>query len=275
MKGLDNLGNSCYFNCALQCLLQVPQLSNFLIVRTYNGPSEFVKEYQNMVKKVWLKKGGSENPKDLLNIFKKVCTQFDNLEQQDSQEAFLCLLDMLEKPLSPLIKQIFYGKIILETVSPSERSERIEDTSATIMFGDSGTLEEALTTHQKWSTLEGFEDSKGKVHHLATTRTMFWETPKILMLSFRMYGRKDPMEVPEFLNLKKWIHPKAPRGQLTEYELFASSTHHGSPHGGHYVALTKHKGQWYLKNDGLCMKTEFPKKGYHYFVLYKRLNSCH
>jgi len=123
--------------------------------------------------------------------------------------------------------------------------------------------------------IKGFEDTKGKVHHVATTRTMFWNPPNILMLSFKMYGHKNTIVVPEQLDLSPWIHPKAPSDIIKNYELFATSTHHGSPYSGHYVAYVKHKGQWYLKNDELCMKTTFPSKGYHYFVLYKRVNSSH
>lgn len=31
MKGLDNLGNTCYLNAALQCLLHVPSLTNYVL----------------------------------------------------------------------------------------------------------------------------------------------------------------------------------------------------------------------------------------------------
>lgn len=275
MKGLDNIGNSCYFNCALQCLLQVPQISNYLILRNYNGECKFTREYQKTVRSVWLKKGSSENPEFLFNLFKRVYTQFDNLDQQDSQEAFLCLLDILDKPLSPFLRKVFYGDMIQETVCPSETTKRFESSPVTIIFTQKETLEEALSEHQSWSVINGFEDSKGKIHHVATTRTLFWDPPSILMLSFKMYNHKHNITVPEQLDLSPWIHTKAPNGPSREYELFATSTHHGSQYSGHYVAYVKHKGQWYLKNDDLCMKTIFPSKGFHYFVLYKRVNSSH
>ena len=274
MKGLDNIGNSCYFNCALQCLLQVPQLSNYLILQEYSGNCKITEEYQKIVRNIWLKKGGYENPTVLLKLFKQKYTQFDNLEQQDSQEAFLCLLDILDKSLSKFVRKVFYSEMIQETVCPSETSKRSEFTPVTIIFTKKETLEEALTEHQDWSVINGFEDTKGNTHHVATTRTMFWNPPNILMLSFKMYGQKNTITIPQTLDLSPWIHPKAPDVQKN-YELFASSTHYGSAYRGHYVAYVKHKGQWYLKNDRMCTKTEFPSKGFHYFVLYKRVNSSH
>ena len=102
MKGLDNLGNTCYFNTAMQCLLQVPQLSNFLILKEYTGNCEFTNEYQKTVRNVWLNKDrSSETPEKLLHLFRQKFTQFNNTNQQDCQEAMLCILDILDKSLCP------------------------------------------------------------------------------------------------------------------------------------------------------------------------------
>ena len=262
MKGLDNLGNTCYFNCALQCLLQVPQLSNFLILREYQGDCEFTKEYQETVRRMWLNTD-SVNPRKLLKCFRERFPQFNNSNQQDSQEAFLCLLDMLDTSLSnSYIRRVFYGKIAQETICKSETSKRFEDSPIIILYPPSaGHLRDMLTHHQKWSVVENFEDSKGVTHHVATTRTFFWELPRVLVISI---NRKLLVTVPEVLEMDKG-----------SYHLFATCKHHGSDHSGHYVAYTNHKGKWYIKNDGLCMPTTFPETDYHYFLLYKRVNSSH
>ena len=270
MKGLDNLGNTCYFNTSLQCLLQVPQLSNFMILKNYNGSDEFVKEYQSTVRNVWLKKDGSVNPQRLLDLFRERCPQFKRDDQHDSQEAFLCLLDILDKSLSDVIRHIFYSKVIQETVYRSGRSIVTEVSPVTILSSKNGdTIETSLKRHQDWAVLEGFTDDHGVTHHVATTRTLFWELPKILVFTTRMYGEKVRMKVSETLDMKPFLATGSPSND-TDYQLFGCCKHHGSTHGGHYVAYTKHKGQWYIKNDGLCMKTVLPKEDFYYLLLYKR-----
>ena len=274
MKGLGNLGNTCYFNCALQCLLQVPQLSNFLILKNYDGPCEFTKEYQCTVRSMWLNKNCNfEVPVKLLSIFKKKYPQFDNFEQQDSQEAFLCLLDILDKSLS-IIRKVFYSKMVQETICPSETSRVYEDTPMTIVFPMDGTpsLENILKGHQKWSTLENFTDSRGKTHYVSSTRTLFWTAPPILAFTFRMYHSKIMIEVPNVFDLAPYMHKDGDRSTGTQYVLFASCKHRGSVHGGHYLAVTMHRNQWYMKDDDSITKMEkFPSKDHHYFILYKKL----
>ena len=270
MKGLDNLGNTCYFNCSLQCLLQVPQLSNFMILKNYRGADEFTKEYQSLVRQVWLKGSGTVSPQKLLNLFRERYSQFKTSDQHDSQEAFLCLLDILDKSLSDIIRVIFYSKVIQETVYRDGRSIKTETTPVTILFSrDGDTVEQSLRRHQEWSVLEGFEDDNGVKHHVATTRTLFWELPKVLVFSTRMYGEKVKINVSETLNMKPFM-AKGSSPTDTDYQLFACCKHHGSAHGGHYVAYTKHKGKWYIKNDGLCTNVDLPKSDYYYMLLYKK-----
>lgn len=279
MKGLDNLGNTCYFNCALQCLLQTPQLSNFLILRNYSGNCNFTKEYQSLVRNVWLKGRGTLNPERILQLFRDLCAQFKTCDQHDSQEAFLCLLDILDKSLRPfnnkkdhsLIREVFYSTMVQETVYKDGKSLKYEQSPMTILY-EGSSLEEAMTKHQNWSVLEGFKDDNNVVHHVATTRTMFWTTPNVLAITFRMYGNKYHVKIPELFDLKPFVHENSQK-ENTKYQLFASCKHHGSIHSGHYVAYTKHKEKWYIKNDGFCTESPFPETDYHYFVLYKRVNS--
>jgi pimeloyl-ACP methyl ester carboxylesterase len=57
MTGIPNFGNTCYFNSALQCLLQIPQLSNYFITADdYTGPCEITREYQKVVRSAWTSK---------------------------------------------------------------------------------------------------------------------------------------------------------------------------------------------------------------------------
>ena len=69
MKGLTNYGNTCYFNAALQCILQVPQLSNYMILKNFDHKDELVLEYQKIVKNFWTSPESSINILKFLKLF--------------------------------------------------------------------------------------------------------------------------------------------------------------------------------------------------------------
>ena len=77
-----------------------------MILETFEG--EFVKEYQRVVKNFWITKSKSINISKLFKYFIKKFPQFDNNNQQDCQEVFICLLELLEKNFKKIIYNIFY-----------------------------------------------------------------------------------------------------------------------------------------------------------------------
>ena len=252
MKGLDNLGNTCYFNSAIQCLLQVPQLSNFFITFPYVGECEFTKVYQDLVKEMWVNKNKSPvlNPQTLLDLFKKRFVHFDNFNQQDSQEVIIHILEILEKSC-PIVKDIFYGELVHEIVYSGGRVKPSETFNMILLYPTEPNQTITQLMESKWSILENHSYSSG----VAAIRTVYTQMPTILVVSFKMYDRKVPVQLEE---------------EFAGKTLFAISTHHGSIYGGHYIAYTKHKGQWYIKNDALSQPLEnVPLIGYHYVAMYK------
>ena len=86
-----------------------------------------------------------------------------------------------------------------------------------------------------------------------------------------MYDGKTRITLTEDFDISKFVHPES-EYKNTKYSLFAMCKHHGSHHGGHYVAYTKHRGQWFMKNDGFCTKIEkYPESDYYYLALFKKL----
>ena len=269
MKGFINLGNTCYFNSALQCLLQTPPLSNLLILKRYTGDCAFTNEYQNLVKNVWLDKSNVlYNPSHLLSVFRDRYPQFRNNNPHDAQECLLCMLDILEKAIGKIVKQIFYGETIQETVCKSGKTKQLTDFTIYMLATDQSdpNLEAIIHKTQKWSALEDYQDKDGRVWSVAATRYMFWKLPKILIFSFPL---RQKVALKEEIHLENFVHPDAEKDK-TVYELFAMSKHTGNAHGGHYTAFTKHKGQWYLKDDDIIKPIDgCPVVDHHYLVFYK------
>lgn len=119
--GLTNLGNSCYINCVLQCLVATPVLTNFF----FNGTIDFAsasapyKEYINKSNRLGTKGAVTTTLVKLMNDmfksrgkyftpsdFKKVIgtyspgQQFATFEQQDCIEFLNFILDSVHEDLN-------------------------------------------------------------------------------------------------------------------------------------------------------------------------------
>lgn len=112
MSGLYNLGNSCYMNAVLQCMISTKELTIFLLDNDY---TQFVatdsklgsrgiltNEYKNLAQLMLENtiKHSATNPKKFKYVVGKVNKSFDNYDQQDSAEFLHFLLDMIHEDLN-------------------------------------------------------------------------------------------------------------------------------------------------------------------------------
>lgn len=258
MKGLPNFGNTCYFNSALQCLFQVPHLTNYFLQVDATAPeSQFVAEYRRVIRQYWSDDRQVIDLRVLLGLFTERFTQFRGDDQQDAHEVVTCMLDMFNQTV---IKHIFGGQVKQETMCPSGKSELNEDIFALVLYPPQTgcSVSRALEDHLKYVTVPEYTDAKGKTHHVSVTRTVFTQVPKTLILSFQ--GRKV-ITVSEDHSLRVGDAVKT---------LFALVAHVGDETGGHYVAFTKHSGVWFYKNDMHVSTVESPpEQAYYYLAMYK------
>ena len=200
------------------------------------------------MKSAWLSKTDTcIQPQEILQAFRTRFLQFENFDQQDAHEALMCIIDILESITKPFIQ----CTMTQETVCPAGKSTMSVDTTV-VTVAPKGDIEQSLEYMTGWNTLENYEDCTGKVWNVAVTRTVFKNFPKILILSTT---HKATLTVKE---------------ELANYILFASCVHIGSQMGGHYIAYTKHKGKWYLKDDLQCTETRFPETSGHCILFYRR-----
>lgn len=254
MRGLYNIGNTCYFNTSLQCLLQIPSVSNHFIRHGYTGPCAFTRTYATLVSRFWTTGKEPLDVRPLLVAFQKQFPRFVIGEPHDVQETILCIIDILERAV-PELKSLFYGKKKQETIYPGGAKTHEEDFSIHLMCSNSSDLRTMFEESTQWNTLTDYTDDTGKTHNIATTRNIFSVMPKIFMVSF---DKKSFITVSEYLEF----------GDV-KYRLRAAAAHAGVQWHGHYVAFTRHKDQWYYKNDEFVHAVnELPREGGFYFLVY-------
>jgi ubiquitin C-terminal hydrolase len=258
MKGLPNLGNTCYFSCAIQCLLQIPVVANYFIRKKYTGDCEFTLLLQDISHDIWIDKNNNININKFINLYKifiNKFNQFKNSNQHDVQETFICILDILDTSTT-VIKNNFYSKVKKEIIHPNGKTESFEDTTVHFVYPTEKirNIKDMMKANEDWSTLTGYTDDDGNTYNVAVTRTVISSAPKILIFST---GYRSKIE----------LTPDIESFGAT-YKYISSAVHIGDTRGGHYVSVGRHKGRWYLKDDLTISEIETPLDNFHYLIIY-------
>ena len=165
--GFTNIGNTCYFNAAVQCLTRVQPLNDYIFSDQFaqdintNNPKgsggRIAKAYRAFVSEMCTTSSPYLKPSSLRSAIVSKYKRFDNYQQHDSQELLGSLLDGLHEDLnqahaakgrlpevsfkesddswtvysaknSSQIMRIFHGELINQVVCPlCNKSESVRD----------------------------------------------------------------------------------------------------------------------------------------------------
>ncbi|ESQ38494.1 hypothetical protein EUTSA_v10028406mg [Eutrema salsugineum] len=109
LAGLNNLGNTCFMNSALQCLAHTPPIVEFFL-QDYsddinkNNPlgmnGELAIAFGELLKKLWSSGRNAVAPRSFKAKLARFAPQFSGYNQHDSQELLAFLLDGLHEDLN-------------------------------------------------------------------------------------------------------------------------------------------------------------------------------
>ncbi|PUZ44791.1 hypothetical protein GQ55_8G152100 [Panicum hallii var. hallii] len=110
LTGLLNLGNTCYMNSAIQCLVHTPQFTRYFCEdyhREINRQNplgnvgELALAFGELLRKLWAPGGrGPVSPRPFKMKLSRFASQFSGYNQHDSQELLAFLLDGLHEDLN-------------------------------------------------------------------------------------------------------------------------------------------------------------------------------
>lgn len=270
MKGLTNLGNTCYLNAALQCLVHVPGLTNYVlsgwaekdVSKKRINACALATAYAEMTKAYWgAPEPGVVDPRPVWTALAKLHKPFANAKPHDAHEALVLLLKHLHDALArtpridpslayrrvdreawdahveaegySILTELVRGQMRCTVAAGAYRSDTYEHFVGLTLDGPGVDPAACLRP----TTIPDFVASPGAAPTAATQTKRLVYAPLVLVLHLKR-PRENRATAPTAAPFSVVLGPDA-------YELFAACL----LADGHYTAVCEAGGTWRHMDD--------------------------
>ena len=262
VTGLNNFGNTCFMNSALQIIIHCDKLTDVLLSHNFSNKLSHV--YKNFL--LEYQKGKVIAPNELKSVIGNKFKIFKGTNQQDSHEFMINFLDFLDDNFKldfesdnnkNIIPELFdcTVKTITKSLTTNEQSSKedpVRFLCVSILPDKKNiTLEDCLNNFigNNNDIIENWE-APSKNHVSAKQTHIITKFPKYLIFQIKRYsfgnGKGEKLNA-DVIVRETWKCDLFPDNIY--YELKGFIFQSGSLNGGHYVSYVKIKGTWYCCND--------------------------
>ena len=225
--GLDNIGNTCYFNTAIQVLLSCTHIQKFV-----TGIGKCENAVENLCLRA-LTDGGIVRTTDAVKEFVTKCPRFVKYKQHDAHDA---LMHILEHSLPGALK--YTNMELTSNVVCSTCKNNTTTTEKTVLVDlgiERNAFVDAFVKRFSDECITGYTCDNCKTSSDATIKCSITHVPEILCI--QTYSRA----IPYSFALRR-----------ARYNLVSCIAHIGSSNGGHYIAYVKCGDSWTQRDDNTC-----------------------
>ncbi|XP_046533784.1 ubiquitin carboxyl-terminal hydrolase 22 isoform X2 [Equus quagga] len=274
LRGLINLGNTCFMNCIVQALTHTPLLRDFFLSDRHRcemqSPSScLVCEMSSLFQEFYSGHRSPHIPYKLLHLVWTHARHLAGYEQQDAHEFLIAALDVLHRHCkgddngkkannpnhcSCIIDQIFTGGLQSDVTCQVCQFTRPEHLGSSAKIKCSGCHSYQESTKQLTMKklpivacfhLKRFEHS-AKLRRKITTYVSF--PLELDMTPFMASSKESRMN-------GQYQQPMDSLNNDNKYSLFAVVNHQGTLESGHYTSfIRQHKDQWFKCDDAIITK---------------------
>jgi ubiquitin C-terminal hydrolase len=279
MTSLTNIGNTCYLNATLQCLVHIDELNMFLnqhmpkslLLKEYNDlrqlmsnghhnitPTRFVKVVHHVCNEKKMDLFTTFSQYDLSEFLRFMMNEFHESMKQNVQIPIPQKMNNIDKKCIEMmirnyskdfsfIIDYFYG-ITVSILETTKVESIIPETFFILdlpISSTSSTIYDCIQLYTQPETID-WKDETTNTYIPATKKNHFWKLPKLLYVVFKRFNNSNHknnqlIQVPFTLIL----------GNI-KYELICVCNHYGSVHSGHYSTVVR-KDIWTEFDDGSIM----------------------